>query len=71
MKIYTVVDVMCGVAVEAKSFRRLEVARAYRKRLRRGRNLEEDDVQLFENTIDEIFQRRNEKFRKSKRRSIL
>ena len=51
MKIYTVVDVVCGVAVEARCFRRLNEARAYWRRLRRGRNLGEDDVQLFESVI--------------------
>ena len=53
MKIYTVVDVVCGVAVEARCFRRLNEARAYLKRLRKGRNLGEDDVQLFENFVEE------------------
>ena len=53
MKIYTVVDVVCGVAVEARCFRRLNEARAYLKRLRKGRNLGEDDVQLFESFMEE------------------
>ena len=52
MRIYTVVDVMRGVAVGAYSFRRLRDAHAYLKRLRGGRDLQEDDVQLFKSTID-------------------
>ncbi|OFV96919.1 MAG: hypothetical protein A3F68_04135 [Acidobacteria bacterium RIFCSPLOWO2_12_FULL_54_10] len=54
MKVYTVVDVVCGVAVEAKCFRRLKEARAYLRQLRKGRNLGEDDVQLFECRLDKI-----------------
>ena len=50
-RIYTVVDVMGGVAVEAQSFGRLEDARACLRRLRRGRDLGRDDVRLFEGTI--------------------
>ncbi len=59
MDVFIVVDVACGVAVEAKCFSRVEEAMAYRRRLRRGRNLEEDDVQLFEGVLDEISQRRS------------
>lgn len=51
-RVYTVVDVMRGVAVGAYNFRSFRAARASLKRLRRGRNLQEDDVQLFEGTID-------------------
>ena len=51
MKVYVVVDVMAGVAVEVKCFRHVEQARACKTRLRKGRNLDEDDVQLFESTI--------------------
>ena len=51
MRIYVVVDVMSGVSVGAKSFHRLKHAQTYLKRLRRGRNLDEDDVQLFEDTV--------------------
>lgn len=52
MRIYTVVDVMRGVAVGAYSFRRLRDAHAYLKRLRGGRDLQEDDVRLFESTVE-------------------
>jgi hypothetical protein len=51
IRIFTVVDVMSGVAVGTKSFYRLNQARKYLKRLRGGRNLGEDDVQLFEDAI--------------------
>lgn len=50
-RIYTVVDVMGGVAVGVHNFERLEEARACLKRLRRGRDLGRDDVRLFEGTI--------------------
>jgi hypothetical protein len=51
-RIYTVVDVLCGVAVGAYTFRSLKKARLCATRLREGRNLQEDDVQLFECMID-------------------
>ena len=52
MRIYTVVEVMRGVAADAYNFRRLKDARMCAKQLCKGRNLDEDDVQLFETTID-------------------
>jgi hypothetical protein len=58
MRIYTVVDVMCGVAVEAKSFCRRESAQKYLRKLRRGRNLDEDDVQLFEDNLQTVGENR-------------
>lgn len=51
VRIYTVVDVASGVAVEASSFTRLDLARKYLKKLQRGRNLDVDDVQLFEDAV--------------------
>ncbi len=51
LKLYTVVDVWRGVASGAKNFRRLKNARSYMRRLGRGRNLIEDDIQLFESPI--------------------
>ncbi len=51
IRIFTVVDVMSGVAVGTKSFCRLKQAQTYLRRLRGGRNLGEDDVQLFEDAI--------------------
>ena len=51
-RIYTVIDVMSGVVVEVENFSRIEDARRWLKRLRRGRNFNEDDVQLFEGVID-------------------
>jgi hypothetical protein len=51
MHVYTVVDVWRGIAVGAKNFRRLRNAQKHVQRLRRHRNLMEDDVKLFETTI--------------------
>ena len=50
--IYTVVDVWRGIAVGAYNFQRLEDARKCMARLRAGRNLQEDDVRLFEAVLD-------------------
>jgi len=52
MRIYTVVDVQCGVAVGARSFTRLDDAERYFLSVGRGRNLDEDDVQLFEQEME-------------------
>ncbi len=57
VRIYTVVDVLCGVATGAENFVHIEDAKKCLKRLRRGRNLDEDDVQLFESIIDIGFPR--------------
>ena len=54
IRIYTVVDVMSGVAVDVQSFLNLQDARMSLRRLRKGRNLDEDDVQLFEGMVDMI-----------------
>ena len=51
LKLYTVVEVWRGIAASAKNFTRLRDAQNYMRRLRLGRNLDEDDVQLFENSI--------------------
>jgi hypothetical protein len=48
LKLYTVVEVWRGFAIGAKNFRRLTSAQKYMQRIRRGSNLAEDDVQLFE-----------------------
>ena len=50
-RIYTVVEVIRGVAVDARNFLRLSDALRGKKRLREGRNLQEDDVQLFASSI--------------------
>ena len=50
--IYTVVDVWRGIAVGAYSFQPPEDARECMARLRSGRNLQEDDVRLFEGVLD-------------------
>ena len=51
-RIYTVVEVMRGLAADAHSFRHLKDALLCAERLRRDRNLDEDDVHIFENRID-------------------
>jgi len=50
-RIYTVVEVIRGVAVDPRNFLRLSDALRCKKRLREGRNLQEDDVQLFASSI--------------------
>ncbi len=50
-RIYTVVEVWRGIAAGAKSFPDLSRAQQYMRRVQGRRNLLEDDVQLFENTI--------------------
>ena len=52
VRIYTVVEVMRGVAIDAHSFSRLKDARACMRRLREGRDMQEDDVRLFGSTIE-------------------
>lgn len=47
-RIYTVVDVMSGVAVGVEHFLKPSDAKRCLKRLCRSRDLNEDDVQLFE-----------------------
>jgi hypothetical protein len=51
LKLYTVVEVWHGIAASAKNFTQLRDAENYMWRLRRGRNLAEDDVQLFESSV--------------------
>jgi len=51
-RIYTVGDVLSGVAVGAHSFRRLKDARTEVARFQAGRDLQEDDVRLFESVWD-------------------
>ena len=51
MQIYTVVDVWRGIAIGATNFRRLRNAQKHVQRLRRHRNMMEDDVKLFETTV--------------------
>jgi hypothetical protein len=51
LQVYTVVDVWRGIAIGAKNFRRLRNAQKHVQRLRRHRNLMEDDVKLFETAI--------------------
>jgi hypothetical protein len=51
LKLYTVVEVWRGIAASAKNFTQLRAAEKYMWRLRQGRNLAEDDVQLFETSV--------------------
>lgn len=51
VKLYTVVEVWRGIAASAKNFTRLRDAENHMRRLRQGRNLANDDVQLFESLI--------------------
>ena len=51
VRIYTVVDVMSGVAVGVEHFLNSRDAKRRLNRLRIGRDLNEDDVQLFEATM--------------------
>jgi len=51
LKLYTVVEVWRGIAASPKNFIRLRDAENYMRRLRQGRNLAEDDVQLFESSV--------------------
>ena len=61
LRIYTVVDVMSGVGVGARSFCGLAHARAYLRWLREKRNVNQDDVQLFEDTVDLPIKRSEER----------
>jgi len=51
LKLYTVVEVWRGIAASARNFTQLRDAENYLLRLRQSRNLAEDDVQLFENSV--------------------
>ncbi len=51
LKLYIVVEVWRGIAASAKNFTRLRDAENYMHRRRQGRNLAEDDVQLFEGSV--------------------
>jgi hypothetical protein len=58
IKLYTVVVVWRGFATGAKNFKRLGNAQKYMRRIRRGINLAEDDVQLFKSPIRLAAQKR-------------
>ena len=51
LRIYTVVEVWRGIAAGAKSFVDLGRAQEYMRRAQARRNLQDDDVQLFEDTV--------------------
>ena len=52
--VYLVVDVVGGVAVDAFAFAQPTEAQACLQQLREGRNLDEDDVQLFQTRLGEF-----------------
>ncbi len=52
LRVFTVIYVLRGVAQEARSFVRYGEARAHLRKLSRGRDLQTDDVQLFEDWVD-------------------
>lgn len=56
MRIYTVVEVWRGFAAGAHNFRHLRDASKCMEWLRKEHNLQEDDVQLFETTLDELLE---------------
>jgi hypothetical protein len=47
--LYTVVDVWRGMAINVYTFSNARLAERCAARLRRGRNQDEDDVQVFNN----------------------
>ena len=51
LPIYTVVEVWRGIAVGAKNFRRRTSAIKHLRRLRQSHDMQDDDVQLFETTV--------------------
>jgi hypothetical protein len=51
LKLYIVVEVWRGIAASARNFTRQRDAENYMRRLCKGRNMEEDDVQLFESSV--------------------
>jgi|HubBroStandDraft_6_1064221.scaffolds.fasta_scaffold13723_5 hypothetical protein len=51
LKLYTVVDVWRGMAASVKNFKDRSDAQNHLQRLRRRRNLAEDDLQLFETSV--------------------
>lgn len=51
-KVYIVVDVWRGIAVGAYSFQRIQDALKCLRRLRKDRNLEVDDLRLFESAVN-------------------
>lgn len=53
-RVYVVVEVIDGVAVDAFSFSNLSAARDCLKQMRKDRNLDDDDVQLFETYLGEL-----------------
>ena len=51
IRVYTVVKVWRGMAVEAKPFRSLVTAQRFMRKLQRKYNEMEEDIKLFEGTV--------------------
>ncbi len=51
LQIYTIVEVWRGMAASSRSFTRLKDAREYMRWLRKGRNLQEDDIAVYEDSV--------------------
>lgn len=51
--VHVVVDVVCGVTVRAGVFKQRAEAEACAEKIRRDRNLDEDDVQIFQCVLNE------------------
>lgn len=51
LRLFVVVEVAAGVAVDAQCFQDIKAAYSLAASLRRGRNLEEDDVQIIETKL--------------------
>ena len=51
LKLYTVVEVWRGMAAKVKNFKDRSDAQNHLRRIRRRRNLTEDDFQLFETSV--------------------
>ena len=52
-QIYTVVEVVCGIADAIHNFSHLKDAKQFLKNIRKTHNLDEDDAQLFESVLAE------------------
>ncbi len=51
LALYTVVEVWRGMAASVKNFSNVRSAQNHLRRLRKGRNLMENDIQLFHNSV--------------------
>ena len=51
--LFVVVDVWRGIASQARVFQNQKEANVLARKIRRGRNLDEDDIQVFECLLDD------------------